>query len=173
MSTPAIEAVARETFGFEALRPGQREAIESVLEGRDTLVVMSTGSGKSAIYEIAGLMRPGATVVVTPQHARVEREPEYVCLAPEHLADAEVLDRVRGAGPTLIVIEDAHCVCERDQSFRPDYLRLGAFIAEMGHPTVLALTPSDSPRIRDELIEKLHLHDPFVVVSGLDRPLSG
>ena len=42
-----------------ALRPGQREAIEAVLAGRDTLVVMSTGSGKSAIYQIAGLLTPG------------------------------------------------------------------------------------------------------------------
>src|SRR5947207_11138749 len=66
MSSPSIEAVARETFGFESLRPGQEEAIESVLAGRDTLVVMSTGSGKSAIYQIAGLMMPGPTVVVSP-----------------------------------------------------------------------------------------------------------
>ena len=43
-----IDRVAREAFGFAALRPGQGEAIESVLAGRDTLVVMSTGSGKSA-----------------------------------------------------------------------------------------------------------------------------
>ena len=49
-----IDRTAREAFGFEALRPGQREAIESVLAGRDTLAVMSTGSGKSAIYQIAG-----------------------------------------------------------------------------------------------------------------------
>ena len=61
-----IDRVAREAFGFEALRPGQREAIESVLAGRDTLVVMSTGSGKSAIYQIAGLLTEGATVVVSP-----------------------------------------------------------------------------------------------------------
>ena len=61
-----IERVAREAFGFEALRPGQREAIESVLAGRDTLVVMSTGAGKSAIYQIAGLLIEGATVVVSP-----------------------------------------------------------------------------------------------------------
>ena len=61
-----IERVAREAFGFEALRPGQREAIESVLDGRDTVAVMSTGSGKSAIYQIAGLLSPGATVVVSP-----------------------------------------------------------------------------------------------------------
>ena len=55
----AIDRVAREVFGFAALRPGQREAIESVLAGRDTLAVMSTGAGKSAIYQIAGLLTPG------------------------------------------------------------------------------------------------------------------
>ena len=44
-----------------ALRPGQREAIEAALAGRDVLVVMSTGAGKSAIYQIAGLLTPGAT----------------------------------------------------------------------------------------------------------------
>jgi ATP-dependent DNA helicase RecQ len=41
----AIERVAREAFGFGSLRAGQREAIESALAGRDTLVVMSTGAG--------------------------------------------------------------------------------------------------------------------------------
>src|SRR3954453_21540937 len=61
-----IERVAREAFGYRALRPGQREAIEAALEGRDALVVMSTGSGKSAIYQIAGLLTPGATVVISP-----------------------------------------------------------------------------------------------------------
>src|SRR3954462_8248911 len=61
-----IERVAREAMGFESLRPGQREAIESTLAGRDTLAVMSTGSGKSAIYQIAGLMIDGATVIVSP-----------------------------------------------------------------------------------------------------------
>jgi len=61
-----LERVAREAFGFEALRRGQREATEAVLEDRDTLAVMTTGSGKSAIHQIAGLLKPGATVVVSP-----------------------------------------------------------------------------------------------------------
>src|SRR3954467_11623039 len=61
-----IERAAREVLGFEALRPGQAEAIESVLAGRDTLAVLSTGSGKSAIYQIAGLLSRGATLVVSP-----------------------------------------------------------------------------------------------------------
>src|ERR687897_256869 len=66
MAEHRIDRVAREAFGFTELRPGQREAIESVLGGRDTLVVMSTGAGKSAIYQIAGLLIDGATVVVSP-----------------------------------------------------------------------------------------------------------
>src|SRR5436190_2453294 len=205
MLNPPIEAVARDTFGFDALRPGQRDAIESILAGRDTLVVMSTGSGKSAIYEIAGYIKPGATVVISPlialQRDRVEaieeRVPgeaagvnsnvaegdkreaiedftegqlEYLFLAPEQLANEEVLDQVRAAGPSLIVIDEAHCISEWGHDFRPDYLRLGAFVAEMGHPTVLALTATASPPVREEIVEKLHMHDPFVVVRGFDRP---
>jgi ATP-dependent DNA helicase RecQ len=59
MGDARIERVAREVFGFEALRPGQQEAIASALAGRDTLLVMSTGAGKSAVYQIAGILTPG------------------------------------------------------------------------------------------------------------------
>lgn len=56
---------AQQKLGFAGLRPGQQEAVESILEGRDTLVVQPTGSGNSAIYQIAGLLIEGATVVVS------------------------------------------------------------------------------------------------------------
>jgi ATP-dependent DNA helicase RecQ len=61
-----IRRIARETFDYESLRPGQREAILSVLDGRDTLAVMPTGSGKSAIYQIAAQMLDGPTIVISP-----------------------------------------------------------------------------------------------------------
>src|SRR3954470_15746544 len=61
-----IERTAREVFGWEQLRPGQSEAVEAVLAGHDVLAVMSTGYGKSAIYQIAALLIPGSTVVVSP-----------------------------------------------------------------------------------------------------------
>jgi ATP-dependent DNA helicase RecQ len=61
-----IDRVAREAFGFAELRAGQREAIEAALAGRDALVVMATGSGKSAVYQIAALLTPGPTIVVSP-----------------------------------------------------------------------------------------------------------
>jgi ATP-dependent DNA helicase RecQ len=61
-----IDRLARERLGLARLRPGQREAIESVLSGRDTLLVMASGAGKSAVYQLAGLMLDGPTIVVSP-----------------------------------------------------------------------------------------------------------
>jgi ATP-dependent DNA helicase RecQ len=62
----SIRKAARETFNFASLRPGQEEAIKAVLDGHDTLVVQPTGSGKSAIYQIAGLLIDGPTLIVSP-----------------------------------------------------------------------------------------------------------
>jgi ATP-dependent DNA helicase RecQ len=53
-------------FGFEEFREGQREVVESVLEGHDTVVVMPTGGGKSLCYQLPALMKGGVTVVVSP-----------------------------------------------------------------------------------------------------------
>jgi ATP-dependent DNA helicase RecQ len=62
----AIEELARERLGFEGLRPGQLEAVRALADGRDALAVLPTGAGKSAIYELAGLLRDGPTIVVSP-----------------------------------------------------------------------------------------------------------
>jgi ATP-dependent DNA helicase RecQ len=56
----------REYFGFSQFRPGQREACEAALGGRDVLVVMPTGSGKSLCYQLPALLRDDVTVVVSP-----------------------------------------------------------------------------------------------------------
>ncbi|HEX6027191.1 MAG TPA: RecQ family ATP-dependent DNA helicase, partial [Solirubrobacter sp.] len=197
--------MAREAFGFEALRPGQREAIEAALDGRDVLVVMSTGSGKSAIYQIAGLLTPGATVVVSPLIAlqrdqvdalrelaaggaaqlnsslpRSERESalaelaedalEFLFLAPEQLANASVLDEIAVADVSLFVVDEAHCVSEWGHDFRPEYLRLAPAIEALGRPPVLALTATAAPPVRDEIVERLGLRDPVVLIRGFDRP---
>ena len=59
-------ALLRERFGHENFRKGQWEPIKALLDGRDALVVMPTGSGKSLIYQLAALALPGLTVVVSP-----------------------------------------------------------------------------------------------------------
>src|SRR5215211_3684911 len=196
--TDRIDRVANEVFGFSELRPGQREAIESVLAGRDTLVVMSTGSGKSAIYQIAGLLIDGATVVVSPLIAlqrdqvddladaqagaaqlnstvpAAERERalaelaenalEFLLLAPEQLANPEVLGELAAAKPSLLVVDEAHCISEWGHDFRPDYLRLGAAAEALGRPTILALTATAAPPVRAEITERLGLRDPLIVI---------
>src|SRR5918997_5496476 len=58
--------VLRERFGHEDFKPGQWEPIRAVLDGRDAVVVMPTGSGKSLIYQLPALLLPGLTVVVSP-----------------------------------------------------------------------------------------------------------
>src|SRR5918993_5356196 len=59
-------AVLRARFGFQQFRPGQERAVSSVLEGKDTLVVLPTGGGKSVCYQVPAMVLPGLTVVVSP-----------------------------------------------------------------------------------------------------------
>ena len=200
-----IERVARETFGWDRLRPGQAEAAAAVIGGRDALAVMSTGYGKSAIYQMAGLLIPGPTVVVSPLIA-LQREQaeeldeqgvggaanvnstvseaerretfeeleddalEFIFLSPEQLANEEVQDEVRAAGPSLFVVDEAHCISEWGHDFRPDYLKLGAVAESLGRPTILALTATASPPVREEIVARLGMRDPAVFVRGFDRP---
>src|SRR5438094_6442591 len=56
----------REYFGFRKFRPGQAEAVDSAIAGRDTLVVMPTGSGKSLCFQLTALTLEGLTIVVSP-----------------------------------------------------------------------------------------------------------
>jgi ATP-dependent DNA helicase RecQ len=65
MTTP-LAAALRENFGFSELRPGQADAIEPVLAGRDALVVMPTGAGKSLVYQLAACLSDGLTLVISP-----------------------------------------------------------------------------------------------------------
>jgi ATP-dependent DNA helicase RecQ len=85
-----ILAVARKNFGFELLRPGQQDAIGALLAGKDTLVVQPTGSGKSAIYQIAALMVEGATLVISPLIALQKDQVDSI--NAQNAADAVVIN---------------------------------------------------------------------------------
>ena len=202
-----IRAAAASHLGYAELRPGQLEAVAAVTAGRDTLAVMSTGSGKSAIYQIAGLLLPGPTIVVSPLialqedqldsveergdarlHAATlnstlsesereavfaalgERALEFLLLAPEQLAVEQTVARLRGAKPSLFVVDEAHCVSQWGHDFRPDYLRLGEVREALGTPPLLALTATAAPPVREEILERLGMRDAELIVKGFDRP---
>lgn len=67
-----LPALLRETFGFSAFRPHQEEICATVTRGRDALVVMPTGAGKSLCYQLPGLARGGTTLVISPLVALIE-----------------------------------------------------------------------------------------------------
>lgn len=71
-----LERGLREHFGFPGFRPGQREACVAALEGRDVLVVMPTGSGKSLCYQLPALLRDDLTIVVSPLVALMQDQVE-------------------------------------------------------------------------------------------------
>ncbi|WSF41291.1 RecQ family ATP-dependent DNA helicase [Streptomyces sp. NBC_01356] len=61
-----LRRAAREVFGWDSLRPGQLPAMKAVMGRRDAMVVMPTGSGKSAVYQVPGMLLAGPTLVVSP-----------------------------------------------------------------------------------------------------------
>src|SRR3954447_17211873 len=69
-------AALREHFGFDAFRPGQEEAVAAAMQGRDVLVVMPTGAGKSLCYQLPALCRDDLTIVVSPLVALMQDQVE-------------------------------------------------------------------------------------------------
>jgi ATP-dependent DNA helicase RecQ len=198
-----IEELAQERLGFARLRPGQLPAVEALADGRDVLAVLPTGGGKSAIYELAGMLRTGPTVVISPlialqddqlTHLRAAGLPAivlnsqqsagaraeallascdpgtFVFLSPEQLTNEQTRQTLRRAQPGLFVVDEAHLISQWGHDFRPDYMRLGAQAEAIGAPVRLALTATAAPPVRDEIIRRLGLRDPAVVIGDFDRP---
>ena len=198
-----IAELARERLGFAQLRPGQLRATAAAVAHRDVLAVLPTGGGKSAIYELAGMIRSGPTVVISPLialqddqlahfraaglsatvlnskqsvHARREalaavgRSDEYVFLSPEQLTNRETREALQRSRPGLFVVDEAHLISQWGEDFRPDYLRLGAQADALGAPVRLALTATAAPPVRDQIVRRLALRSPELVVGDFDRP---
>jgi RecQ family ATP-dependent DNA helicase len=191
-------------LGLSAFRPGQREAVQAALDGRDALVVMPTGGGKSLCYQLPALAGEDLTVVVSPlialmrdQCARLTdlghpavmlasgTEPDanraaldaiadgraQICFAaPERFASPAFRAALGRRTIALFVVDEAHCVSEWGHDFRPDYLRLAAVVAELGHPPTMACTATATPKVAEEIVARLGLRDPERVRSGFDRP---
>ncbi len=188
---------ALQRFGHSKFRTLQRETIQAVLEGRDTLTVLPTGGGKSLTYQLPATLLPGTTVVISPLIAlmkdqvdaltrkgvpatyfassltEVESSARWLGVRNEEFKLIYIApERARASrqlleNADLIVVDEAHCVSQWGHDFRPDYLHLGDLLQGISAPR-LALTATATPKVREE-IAKVLLRDPLVQVGSFDR----
>ena len=195
----------KDVFGHSDFRPGQEQAIDTLLSGQDILAVMPTGAGKSICYQLPALMLEGMTLVISPLislmqdqsltlaqngvsagfinstlsseeffhtiHMAEQGKYKLLFVAPERL-ETDFFRRFALNNPiSMVTVDEAHCVSQWGQDFRPSYLKIADFIAELpNRPVVGAFTATATDRVRRDIREKLRLEAPAEIVTGFDRP---
>ncbi len=100
------------------------------------------------------------------------REGKYklVYVAPERFRSGAFLSALSKVDIALFAVDEAHCLSQWGHDFRPDYLKLGEAVEKLGFPQTAAFTATATPIVRDDILKTLRLRDPFVAVSGFERP---
>jgi ATP-dependent DNA helicase RecQ len=192
--------ILKNMFGYDSFRPGQEEAIDGILSGRDTLAVMPTGAGKSLCYQIPAMLLPGMTIVISPlislMKDQVNALREAGCPAAYLNSSLnaqeyfQTIDRINSGSikllyiaperlqrgdilptPPLVVIDEAHCISQWGHDFRTSYLEIAGFIKSIKpRPITAAFTATATPKVKDDIERLLALKKPVLINTGFDRP---
>jgi ATP-dependent DNA helicase RecQ len=95
---------------------------------------------------------------------------KLIYVTPERLEDESFVDVLKRLHIPLFVVDEAHCISQWGHDFRPAYLNLGRVITGLGHPTVLALTATATPAVREDIVTQLGIPHTKPIVRGFDRP---
>jgi ATP-dependent DNA helicase RecQ len=113
---------------------------------------------------------------LTQREARAELQQvldgdaKLLYVTPERFGNTSFMRQLRDVEISLFCVDEAHCISDWGHSFRPAYLKLGEAIKRLKRPTLLALTATATPWIRNEIVERLAMREPVLVVREMDRP---
>ncbi len=141
-ATPWLELLqaARDRFGIKRFRPGQREVLESVFQGRDTLAIMPTGGGKSLTYQLPALFLSKPVVVVSPLIALMQDQQDKA----EHAEIAvEKLDSTQTSREKIHAAEDIADHTAQLIYVTPERLENQEFLASLKHAGGISLLVVD------------------------------
>ncbi len=206
MPTPAstdLSSLLRERFGHHGFRAGQEEVCAAVASGRDALLVMPTGAGKSLCYQLPGLARGGTTLVISPLialmedqvarllqlgarvariHSGLSREHsrqacrdyldgalDFLFVAPERLRVPGFVPMLARRPPTLLAVDEAHCISQWGHDFRADYRMLGQHVEALRPAPVIALTATATPQVQQDIVTQLGLQKAARFIHGFRR----
>lgn len=187
------------SWNVSSFRPCQREALEAALQGRDSLVLLPTGGGKSLCYALFPIVAQKTVLVISPLislmvdqvKALTEKGIAATFLGSAQDNSSDVSDAITGhmqvvfvtpekavAMTTCLVpniglmaVDEAHCTAEWGCDFRPEYGALKCVRDRIGRSVpVMALTASATPDVQDHIVKTLGLRDPVVLQTSFDRP---
>lgn len=190
-------------WGYDSFRDSQEEIINSIINEKDTLVLLPTGAGKSLCYQLPALFREGVCLVISPLLALMKDqvnqlkfrgiEAEYLSselddydaevifnrckdgltkllyISPERLTNRQFLQNIEEIQLSFIAVDEAHCISEWGQDFRPSYQNIKEFRKNNPDIPCLALTATATPKVLEEIKVKLELKNPVVFQKSFKR----
>ena len=148
--------------------PGTAVVISPLISLMEDQVTALQGYGIEAAYLNSSLSSEEARAVYS---GLWRGQYKIVYVAPERLAMQGFLSAMQSVKISLIAVDEAHCISQWGQDFRPSYLKIADFIAALPQrPPVAALTATATEKVREDITANLCLREPLQVVTGFDRP---